>query len=159
MVNYIWTFLGCITTFIEGIYARSPAQLSEGQDTQLYLDVFKKYFECCGGTSRRESTRTFKGTMLVAGSCHTNARKQKLQTADANDPFRFYSSLCSSNASKCRMVDSPRTMPVSSFHLAGSSHSEVFQKYIGLCATGVARNVQNMANNARGTTFAHDECE
>ncbi|GKC53905.1 hypothetical protein Tco_1076650 [Tanacetum coccineum] len=117
-----------------------------GQDPQLYLDVFKMYFKCCGGTSCTESTRTFKGTMLVAGSCHTNAGKRKLQTTDVNDPFRSYSSLCSSNAGKRRMVDSPWTMPVSLFHFAGRSHSEVFQKYMDLCATGAARNVQNMAN-------------
>nr|GEY31396.1 hypothetical protein [Tanacetum cinerariifolium] len=59
--------------------------------------------------------------MLVAGSCHTNAEKQKLQTANANDPFRSYSFISSSN------------------------------KYTDLYATGVARNVQNMANNARAS--------
>nr|GEV29849.1 hypothetical protein [Tanacetum cinerariifolium] len=57
-------------------WSRSPAQLSE--DAQLYLDAFKKYFECCGGTSHRESTIIFKGTMLVAGSCHTNAGKRNV---------------------------------------------------------------------------------
>nr|GEW79902.1 hypothetical protein [Tanacetum cinerariifolium] len=32
-----------------------------------------------------------------------------------------------------------------------SSHFEVFQKYTDLCATSAARNVQNMANNARAS--------
>nr|GEX53922.1 hypothetical protein [Tanacetum cinerariifolium] len=71
---------GCSSVASVGCsYTYADLVIYQGQDAQLYLDMFKKYFECCGGTLRRESTRTFKGTMLVAGSCHTNAGKRKLQ--------------------------------------------------------------------------------
>nr|GEW22721.1 hypothetical protein [Tanacetum cinerariifolium] len=129
----------------------SPSVSCHIRNAQLYLDVFGMYSDFYEGNLRQESSTAFRGTMLVAGSCHTNARKRKLQTADANDPFRSYYSLCLSNAGKRRMVDSPRTMPVSSFQLGGRGHFEVFQKYRDLYATGAARNVQNMASNARAS--------
>ncbi|GJX63681.1 hypothetical protein Tco_0296581 [Tanacetum coccineum] len=131
--------------------------ICRAQDAELYLDVFNKYSQCCGGTSRHVSSRTFTDPMSVATLIHTNARKQKFHTDGAGDPFRSYSSLCLANAGKRRVVDSPRTAPVSSLHLAGSHCSKLLQKDIGLHATDSSRNVQNMAMNAEGSAFAHNE--
>nr|GEW79410.1 helitron helicase-like domain-containing protein [Tanacetum cinerariifolium] len=111
---------------MEAIHARRPAQLLE--DSQLYLDVFQKYFECCGGKSRRQFRNAFEGTVLSTGLRRANLGKRRLQTDADNSAFDSYSSLCSNN-------------------------TEIH----GTCATGTSTNIQPMCNDTTASAFAHDQ--
>ncbi|GJR90637.1 hypothetical protein Tco_0214648, partial [Tanacetum coccineum] len=43
------------------------------QDAQLYLDVFQKYSQCCGGDSQQKCSAAFKGTMPIAEVGHVDS--------------------------------------------------------------------------------------
>ncbi|GJZ76324.1 DNA helicase, partial [Tanacetum coccineum] len=127
------------TSILQGVFSllASSSLSSHDRNAQLYLDVFGMYSHFYGGSLRQESITAFRD--------------------GAGDPFRSYSSLCLANAGKRQVVDSPRTAPISSLHLVGSHCSKLLQKGIGLHATDLSRNVQNMSMNAEGSAFAHNE--
>ncbi|GKC63468.1 hypothetical protein Tco_1096066 [Tanacetum coccineum] len=100
---------------------------------------------------------TFEGTVLSTGLRRANFRKRKLHTDVDNNVFESYSSLCSNNAGKHRMVDLPWTSPVSSFCLVQNNDSEVFRRYTELYATGTSRNIQHVCNDTTVSTFSHDQ--
>ncbi|GJY15411.1 hypothetical protein Tco_0385833, partial [Tanacetum coccineum] len=106
---------GGVSAFEEMFHLlRVPSANCPSQNTQLYLDVFQKCSEFCGGNLRRECTTTFRGSLSSADVMRMDSESQKLKSTDAADVFQSYFALCSRGIGRCRSVNVRQTTTVSS---------------------------------------------
>nr|GEY79571.1 helitron helicase-like domain-containing protein [Tanacetum cinerariifolium] len=83
-------------------------------NTRLYLNVFQKCSDFCGGNLRRERTKTFRGTLSAADVMRMDCESQKLKSTDAADVFQAYSALCSRGIGRRRSVNVSLNTTISS---------------------------------------------
>ncbi|GJY51128.1 hypothetical protein Tco_0441975 [Tanacetum coccineum] len=80
--------------------------------TQLYLNVFQKCSEFCGGNLRRERTTTFRGRKIIFGRLSEVAYLLS-ESTDAADVFHAYFALFSRGIGRRRSVNVRQTTTVS----------------------------------------------
>nr|GEX31305.1 DNA helicase [Tanacetum cinerariifolium] len=131
-----------------------PSADCRTDNTQLYLIVFQKCSEFCGGNLRRERqlsngvsqkgpSTISKGTLSAADVMRTDCESQKIMPTDATDVFQAYIALCSRGIGGLRSVNMRQTIAIYSsnfIHNNGKNargNSEVNLTSEATCSRGI----------------------
>ncbi|GKC15088.1 hypothetical protein Tco_1011870 [Tanacetum coccineum] len=130
----------CISHLLVSMYPSHglPSVSSGSQNTWLYLDVFQKYSQVCGRSSRREYNTPFEETMPAGQMIREISLKRKATKNDADDVFEAYYALCARNVRQRRPVDLPRTTMSADFRSEETINCEVFRKHTDLCTYSIS---------------------